>query len=68
MDKETIIEFFNNFAPHWDNEPICEKPILDIILDNGGIMENINVLDVAEISTIIIIDRKPYFFIKTIGL
>ncbi len=47
MDKETIIEFFNNFAPRWDNEPICEKPILDIILDNGGIVENINVLDVA---------------------
>ncbi len=47
MDKEIIREFFNNFAPQWDNEPIAEKEILDIILDNARIKENINVLDVA---------------------
>ncbi len=47
MNKETIREFFNDFAPRWDNEPICEKPILDIILDNGGVTENIDVLDVG---------------------
>ncbi|MBQ8765234.1 MAG: class I SAM-dependent methyltransferase [Clostridia bacterium] len=47
MNKETIREFFNNFAPRWDNEPICNKEILDIILDNVEITENIDVLDVG---------------------
>ncbi len=47
MDKETIRDFFNIFASSWDNEPIAEKEILDSILDNGGIKENIDVLDVA---------------------
>ncbi len=47
MDKETIREFFNNFASQWDNEPIADKEILDIILNNAEIKENINVLDVA---------------------
>ena len=47
MNKETIREFFNNFAPQWDNEPIADKEILDIILNNAGVKENINVLDVA---------------------
>lgn len=47
MDKETIRDFFNNFAPQWDNEPIAEKEIIDTILDNGGIKENVDILDVA---------------------
>ena len=47
MNKETIKEFFDNFASTWDNEPIAEKQILDIILDNADVKENINVLDVA---------------------
>ena len=47
MNKETIREFFNNFAPQWDNEPIADKEIIDTILDNAGVNENINVLDVA---------------------
>ena len=41
MDKQNIKDFFNNLAPHWDNEPIADKQILDTILDNGGIKENI---------------------------
>jgi demethylmenaquinone methyltransferase/2-methoxy-6-polyprenyl-1,4-benzoquinol methylase len=47
MDKELIREFFNGFAPNWDNEPIAEKEIIDTILQNAGIKENINVLDIA---------------------
>ena len=47
MDKETIRDFFNNFAPQWDNEPIAEKEIIDTVLDNGGIKENVDILDVA---------------------
>lgn len=47
MNKDIIKDFFNDFAPRWDNEPIAEKQILDIILDNADVKENINVLDVA---------------------
>ena len=47
MDKEIIKDFFNDLAPRWDNEPIADKEIIDTILDNGGIKENIQVLDVA---------------------
>ena len=47
MNKDIIKNFFNDFAPRWDNEPIAEKQILDIILDNAAVKENINVLDVA---------------------
>ncbi len=47
MNKEVIKQFFNDFAPRWDDEPICEKNILDIILDNAGIVKGVNVLDVA---------------------
>ena len=47
MNKDSIKEFFDSIAPKWDNEPIAEKEILDIILDNAGVNEKINVLDVA---------------------
>ena len=47
MNKETIKEFFDDFAPRWDNEPICDKEILDIILDNAGIRNSIDVLDIG---------------------
>ena len=47
MDKETIRDFFNNFAPQWDYEPIAEKEIIDTVLDNGDIKENVDILDVA---------------------
>ena len=47
MNKDTIKEFFNNFAPNWDNEPIADKEIIDTILDNAEIKENINVLDIG---------------------
>lgn len=47
MDKETIREFFNNFAPHWDNEPVADIEIINTILDNADIKENTDILDVA---------------------
>lgn len=47
MDKEIIREFFNDFAPRWDNEPIAERELIDTILQNGGITENIDVLDIG---------------------
>ena len=47
MKKQIIKEFFDDFAPRWDNEPIADKKILNIILDNAEIDEGVNVLDVA---------------------
>ena len=47
MDKQIIKDFFDDFANRWDNEPICDKEILNIILDNAGIVEDVNVLDIA---------------------
>ncbi len=47
MNKETIREFFNNFAPRWDNEPVADIEIINTILDNANICENIDVLDIG---------------------
>ena len=47
MDKQIIKDFFDDFANRWDNEPICDKETLDIILDNAGIVSGVNVLDIA---------------------
>lgn len=47
MDKQIIKDFFDNFANRWDNEPIADKEIIDTILDNSGIVDGVNVLDVA---------------------
>lgn len=47
MNKETVREFFNDFAPNWDNEPIADTHIINTILDNANVCESIDVLDVA---------------------
>ena len=47
MDKQIIKDFFDDFANRWDNEPICDKETLNIILDNAGIIAGVNVLDIA---------------------
>ena len=47
MNKETIREFFNDFAPRWDNEPIADREIIDTILDNSGVTESIDILDIG---------------------
>lgn len=47
MNKETIKEFFNKFAPDWDNEPIADIEIINTILDNAEVKENDDVLDIG---------------------
>jgi demethylmenaquinone methyltransferase/2-methoxy-6-polyprenyl-1,4-benzoquinol methylase len=47
MNKEKIRDFFNFFAPRWDNEPIADITIINTILDKANICENIDVLDVG---------------------
>lgn len=47
MKKEDIAAFFDNCAPWWDSDLIRNEDIINLILDNGGIKEGIDVLDVA---------------------
>lgn len=47
MKKQIIKEFFDGFAPRWDNEPIADKEIINAILQNAGICENKNLLDIG---------------------
>ena len=47
MEKKDIIEFFDRCAPWWDDDMIRNEDIIAAIMDNGGIREGIDVLDVA---------------------
>ncbi len=47
MDKTDIIEFFDRLAPAWDTDMIRDDRTISIILDNAGIREGVEVLDVA---------------------
>jgi len=47
MAKEKIIEFFNKCAPYWDEWEVRKEAILSQLLDNAGISEGIDVLDIA---------------------
>lgn len=47
MNKKTVMEFFDDFAPRWDKEPIADKEIINTILDNAGIVDGVNVLDIG---------------------
>lgn len=47
MNKNDVITFFDNYAPRWDAEQVDKTPIINRILDNAGIGEGQDVLDVA---------------------
>ena len=47
MNKDKIKEFFNGYAPIWDNEPIADIHIINTILDNAEVKENIDILDIG---------------------
>ena len=47
MEKKEIAEFFDHCAPRWDSDMISNEAVITAILDNGGIKEGIDVLDVA---------------------
>ena len=47
MEKNDVINFFNECACHWDENMIRDDGIINIILDNAGVNENKDVLDVA---------------------
>ena len=47
MEKKDVAAFFDNCAPWWDADMVRNEDIIAMILDNGGIREGIDVLDVA---------------------
>ena len=47
MNKQDIIEFFDNCASWWDADMIRNEEVIATILDKGGITAGIDVLDVA---------------------
>ena len=47
MNKSDVIDFFDKFAPHWDADQIPKDAIINRILDNSGIGEGLEILDVA---------------------
>ena len=46
MEKKDIITFFDKCAPWWDADMVRNEDLIAMILDNGGIRENMHVLDV----------------------
>ena len=47
MEKKDIITFFDKCAPWWDADMVRNEDLIAMILDNGGIRENMHVRDVA---------------------
>ena len=47
MEKKEIAEFFDRCAPWWDEDMIRNEVIITAILDNSGIKDGMDVLDVA---------------------
>ena len=47
MNKSDIIEFFDKYAPSWDADQIPKDGIINRILDNAGVGEGQEILDVA---------------------
>ena len=47
MEKNDIVQFFDQCAPWWDDDMIRNEVIITTILDNAGIKGGMDVLDVA---------------------
>lgn len=47
MEKQDIINFFDEHAHHWDDDMIRNDSIINTILDNAGVSDGKAVLDVA---------------------
>lgn len=48
MNKQDIISYFNSKASTWDERIIVNEKIINTILDNIGISDNMDILDVAS--------------------
>ena len=47
MNKSDVIAFFDQYAPRWDADQIPKDKIINRILDNAGVTQGQEILDVA---------------------
>ena len=47
MNKSDVIAFFDHYAPQWDADQIPKDKIINRILDNAGVTQGQEILDVA---------------------
>ena len=47
MNKSDVIAFFDSYAPQWDADQIPKDAIINRILDNAGVKEGQDILNVA---------------------
>lgn len=47
IKTDEVIAFFDRLAPDWDSEMIRNDEIISVILDNAGVSEGKDILDVA---------------------
>ena len=47
MNKQDVISFFDRLAPQWDADMIRHDDVIATILDNAGVSQGVDVLDVA---------------------
>ncbi len=56
IETKEVIEFFDRLAPDWDAELIRNDEIIGIILDNAGVTEGKDIIDVATGTGVLIPD------------
>ena len=56
IDRKDVVAFFDRLAPGWDAELIRSDEIIRAILDNAGVSEGKDVLDVATGTGVLIPD------------
>ena len=63
MNKKDVIEFFDRLAPNWDADMVKSDEIIGTILDNAGVSEGKDVLDVACGTGVLI----PYYYDRRVA-
>ena len=63
IDREDVVRFFDRLAPDWDAEMIRSDEIIRTILDNAGVGEGKDVLDVACGTGVLI----PDYLARSVG-
>ncbi len=63
MEKRSVIAFFNRLAPAWDDELEHNDAVIATILDNAGVREGADVLDVACGTGVLF----PDYFARNVG-
>ena len=68
MNKTDIIQFFDYCAPQWDDGMVRNEDVIKIILDNGGVLPGVNILDVACGTGVLIPDYLDRNVASVVGI